>query len=286
MSNHYVVRYAPGPAWGAGRPIREQPLEAHGRHVDGLHLRGDLVVAGPFSDDSGGIAVFRAASPADAQRFVASDPAVVDGVFVADLRPLFAVGWDDFGAGALPPFVATDVLPTLNSTPPALAALLGRLPESRLAAQPEGGGWSPREVVAHLLHGERTDWIPRARIVLQHGEEHAFEPFVRDAPADEGATRDLLRAFTIARRANVRALRAMGLTDADLARTGRHPELGCVTLRQLLAAWAAHDLGHIRQICRVLAGGLRADVGPWEAYLPVVRERGGDSGGSVRRAAT
>jgi uncharacterized protein YciI len=285
MSGTYVVRYTRGPAWVAGKPVWQQPLEAHGRHVDGLHLRGDLVVAGPFTDDSGGIAVFRAASPAAARAFVDADPAVADRVFDAEVHPLFPVAWDEYGSGAVPSFIASHVLPALCATPHALAAIVGRLPETWLAAAPAGGGWSPREVVAHLLHGEETDWIPRARIVLEQGGTRAFDPFIRDAPPPAGTTAELLRRFTVARRANVRVLRGMALTESDLARTGRHPELGPVTLRELLAAWAAHDLGHIRQVCRVLAGGLRTDVGPWAAYLPVVREQGGDSGDPAARAA-
>lgn len=278
MSKSYVVTYRPGPAWVRGRPLADQPLAEHGRHVHAKFLASELVVAGPFTDDSGGIAVFRAASDEEARAFVESDPAVRAGVFVAELHPHFPVGWDEFGGGASPPFVATEVLPTLAATPATLAALFGRLSESRLASPPADGGWSPRDVVGHLLRGEETDWVPRIRIILAHGAARAFEPFVRDPQPTQESARDLLRRFTVLRRANLVAVRTMGLEESDLTRQGRHPELGIVTLRQLFAAWAAHDLGHIRQVCRVLAGGLREEVGPWQAYLPVVRESGGDSG--------
>jgi hypothetical protein len=138
----------------------------------------------------------------------------------------------------------------------------------------EGGQtWSPFDVVGHLIHGEHTDWIPRARIILEHGEARAFDKFDRFAQftASDGRTLgSLLDEFASMRRENLRQLESMHLTDADLDRRGRHPELGVVTLRQLLATWVAHDLDHVVQISRVLARQYADEVGPWRAYLRII----------------
>ena len=129
-------------------------------------------------------------------------------------------------------------------------------------------------MVGHLIHGERTDWIPRVRLILEHGEGRAFERFDRSAhlDADRGKTLgDLLDGFAAARAENLAALRALHLTDADLARGGLHPDLGAVTLGQLLATWVAHDLDHVIQVSRVMARRLKGDCGPWTAYLRVLQ---------------
>lgn len=165
----------------------------------------------------------------------------------------------------------------LARTPRTLDALLRGLPPSWVRADEGVDTFSPWEVVAHLVHGERTDWMPRARLILEKGDGVAFEPFDRFAHREvfDGVGLDaLLDAFATERETNLSALRALRLTDEDLARRGRHPALGPVTLRMLLATWVVHDLGHVRQVCRVMAGRLRGDVGPWEAYLPVLSERG------------
>jgi hypothetical protein len=161
----------------------------------------------------------------------------------------------------------------LERTPRVVSALLRELPPSLLHGREGPDTWSPFEVLGHLIHGERTDWIPRARVILQHGEARAFEPFDRFAHLAEfegWRAVELLDLFTRLREESLAALRALRLQPADLARRGRHPELGAVTLGQLLATWVVHDLGHVAQIARVQARQFRADVGPWGAYLPVL----------------
>jgi hypothetical protein len=151
----------------------------------------------------------------------------------------------------------------LERTPRILDAWLRGLPEPWLACDEGPETWSPRVVIGHLIHGEKTDWIPRARRILEHGESRAFEPFDRFAQLRDQAGRTL--------DAQLDELRALKLTDADLARRGRHPALGAVTLGQLLATWVAHDLDHVQQIARVMAKRYASDVGPWAEYLRVVR---------------
>src|SRR5688500_2777190 len=132
----------------------------------------------------------------------------------------------------------------LERTPATLDALLRGLPDGWIAAHAGADTWSPFDVVGHLMHGERTDWMQRITILLEHGEGRAFDKFDRFAQfaVSEGRTLgSLLDEFATLRRENLRALAARGLTSADLDRRGRHPELGVVTLRQLLATWVAHD---------------------------------------------
>ena len=166
-----------------------------------------------------------------------------------------------------------DCVAILERTPASLAALLDGLPGTWISATEGDDTWSPYDVIGHLIHGEQTDWIPRVKIILTHGETRAFEKFDRLAQftASSGRTLpDLLDEFAKLREENLRELRSLGLTDADLARKGRHPELGVVTLRQLLATWVAHDLDHVVQISRVLARQYSDEVGPWRAYLRVI----------------
>lgn len=161
----------------------------------------------------------------------------------------------------------------LTRTPGALDALLRGLPDGWIAANEGGDTWSPFDVVGHLIHGERTDWVPRARMILEHGDARPFDPFDRFAQqsASQGRTLgSLLDEFVALREENLRELAALGITDADLDRRGRHPGLGTVTLRQLLATWTAHDLDHLMQISRVLARQYSDEVGPWRAYLRVI----------------
>jgi len=161
----------------------------------------------------------------------------------------------------------------LSRTPAVLDAMLRGLPDGWIAAHEGGETWSPFDVVGHLIHGDRTDWVPRAKMILAHGEARAFEPFDRLAQfaASDGRTlASLLDEFAEARRESLRELAALGLTGADLDRRGRHPAFGPVTLRQLLATWVAHDLDHITQIARVLARQYAEEVGPWRAYLRVI----------------
>jgi hypothetical protein len=174
------------------------------------------------------------------------------------------------------PFDLQSAIVVLERTPSALSALLGGLPDEWTRATEGPNTWSPYDVVGHLIHGERTDWIPRARIILDHGATRPFEPFDRAAMFRESAGKSLsglLAEFAELRRANLETLNGRGLTDRELELEGRHPELGSVTLRQLLATWVVHDLGHIAQISRVMAKQYSAEVGPWRAYLTVINDR-------------
>lgn len=161
----------------------------------------------------------------------------------------------------------------LERTPGTLGILLTDLPEP-LARGSEGGeGWSPFDILGHLIHGERTDWIPRLRIILEHGESRAFESFDRFAQFETSrgkSLEDLLDEFEALRAESLVALAAFDLQPADFERTGLHPELGIVTLGELIATWVVHDLTHIAQIARVMAGQLGSEVGPWRAYLPIL----------------
>jgi hypothetical protein len=161
----------------------------------------------------------------------------------------------------------------LERTPAALRALLAGLPPSWIDATEGAESWSPYVNIGHLIHGERTDWIPRARIILAQGAERRFAPFDRFAQLRESEGKSLgtlLDELASLRAANLATLRSWRLTDAQLALAGEHPAFGAVTLRQLLATWVAHDLGHIAQVARVMAKQYRAAVGPWREYLPVM----------------
>lgn len=166
-----------------------------------------------------------------------------------------------------------DVLQILGRTPSALDGLLRGLSDRWIHADEGAQTWSPFEVVGHLIHAERTDWIPRARVILEQGDRQPFEPFDRFAHLREFAGRplaELLGRFRECRQGSLATLRGWHLTPQDLERQGRHPELGPVTLGQLLATWVVHDLGHLGQIVRVMAKAYGTSVGPWEAYLPIL----------------
>lgn len=165
-------------------------------------------------------------------------------------------------------------LSLLSHTPAVLNALLRDLPEAWTQANEGENTWSAFDVVGHLIHGERTDWMPRAKMVLQFGEAKTFEPFDRWGQEREsrGKTLEqLLDEFARLRTKNLDELRAWNLCREDLARRGQHPSLGVVTLGQLLATWAAHDLTHLHQISRILAHQYREAVGPWSRYLGVLQ---------------
>jgi len=166
-----------------------------------------------------------------------------------------------------------EAVPLLERTPGALRAMLGGLPDSWLLANEGPDTFSPRDVIGHLIHGEETDWVPRMRIILEHGESVPFTPFDRFAfrTASVGhSTGALLDRFAALRAESLRAVAAVKLDAAALARTGTHPALGRVTLSQLLAAWVVHDLGHVKQVARTMAGQYRAAVGPWREYLTIL----------------
>ena len=168
----------------------------------------------------------------------------------------------------------------LTRTPAALNALLRDLPETWTLRNEGEDSWNAFDVVGHLIHGERTDWMPRVRMVLQFGESRAFEPFDRwgHIPESRGKSLgQLLDEFDRWRSENLCALRALNLRPEDLERRGRHPSLGAVTLSELLATWAIHDLTHLHQISRVMAHQYREAVGPWSGYLGVLQCAGHSS---------
>jgi hypothetical protein len=165
----------------------------------------------------------------------------------------------------------------LARTPPALQVFLRDLPESWTLSNEGENTWSVFEIIGHLIHGERADWMPRARIILQSGETCAFDPFDRQAQERESKGKslpELLDEFARLRAENLNALRSMKVQPGDLCKRGLHPELGTVTLSELLATWAAHDLTHLHQISRVMAHQLEPLVGPWRAYLGVMHCNG------------
>lgn len=168
-----------------------------------------------------------------------------------------------------------DAMEILKRTPAVLDKLVRGLPRQWLFATEGDGTWSPYDVVGHLIHGEKTDWMPRARMILEHGESRAFEPFDRTAMmrAKRKPVGQLLAEFAKLRSRNLRELKALRLRTKDFARTGRHPELGRVTLGQLIATWAVHDLTHVTQICRVMAKQYEVEVGPWKEYLGVLKRK-------------
>lgn len=172
-------------------------------------------------------------------------------------------------------FSLDDAVAVLERTPASLAALLAGLSEAWATATEGEGTWSPYDVIGHLIHGERADWLPRARHILA-GETRPFEPFDREAQFKESRGQSLgglLATFAELRRENLDALAALNLTDDDMGRKGLHPELGEVTLAQLLATWVVHDLDHVAQIARTMAKAYGGAVGPWSAYLSVLRDR-------------
>jgi hypothetical protein len=161
----------------------------------------------------------------------------------------------------------------LRRTPRVLAAWLAGLPDAWTGQNEGPGTWSPFDIVGHLVHGEKTDWLPRARHLLAHGPSRDFEPFDREGMLRESARKslaDLLAEFARRREESLAGLAALGLTDQDLDREGLHPELGRVTLRQHLATWVTHDLTHLAQVARVMARLHRDAVGPWRVYLPLL----------------
>ncbi len=169
-------------------------------------------------------------------------------------------------------FKLEEGIPVLERTPVVLAALLDDLPGSWSRVDEGPDTWSPREVVAHLIHGERTNWIPRARIILKQETYRRFDPFDRFAELkSERPLKDLLEEFDHLRSGNVATLRGWNLKAKDMELTGEHPEFGAVTMRQLLATWVVHDLSHIAQITRTMARSYTAAVGPWTAYFRVLQ---------------
>ncbi len=170
-------------------------------------------------------------------------------------------------------FELSTAVAVLERTPAVLRALLGGLPPAWTSANEGPDTWSAYDIMGHLIHGERTDWIARAQVILAQGAERRFAPFDRFAQfrdSEGKSIEGMLDEFAALRAASLATVAEWRLTDAQLALTGEHPVFGAVTLRQLLSTWTAHDLGHIAQITRVMAKQYRDAVGPWREYLPVM----------------
>lgn len=161
----------------------------------------------------------------------------------------------------------------LERTPAVLTTLLGGLPDTWTRSNQGEGTWSPHEVVAHLINGERTDWIPRARLILSGDSSATFTPFDREGFFVEGRAiplPELLALFARLRTESLQTLDDLQLGPRELDLTAQHPVLGRVTMRQLLASWVVHDLGHIVQVSRTMARQYTSAVGPWTAFLSVL----------------
>lgn len=170
-------------------------------------------------------------------------------------------------------FQLEQALDILSRTPATLNSLLRGAPAEWTMGNEGPDTWSPYDILGHLIHGEGTDWIPRARIILEHGESQPFEPFDRFAQFEKSkgkSTDDLLDEFESLRKGNVALLDKMNITSDQLMRRGTHPELGSVSLSELLATWVVHDLSHISQATRVMCKQYSEAVGPWKQYLPIL----------------
>jgi uncharacterized damage-inducible protein DinB len=163
----------------------------------------------------------------------------------------------------------------LERTPGILKFFLNDLSNEWIKKNEGSESWSPYDIIGHLIHGEKTDWIPRAKIILSGQENRTFVPFDRFAQLREDQNRkisDMLQEFEDLRNRNLNFIKALELTDEMLERTGNHPEFGTVNLRQLLSTWVVHDLNHIAQICRVMSKQLQYEVGPWKNYLGILNK--------------
>ncbi len=166
---------------------------------------------------------------------------------------------------------ATDLL---SRTPVTLRSLLGNLPDEWTSGNEGEQTWAPFDVLGHLIHGELTDWIPRIKMILEAGESKTFEPFDRFAQKDASQGKrmeELLATFEALRANNIETLHQLNITAENLKSRGKHPELGTVTLEALIATWVVHDLDHLLQISRTLAKQYKEAVGPWQAYLSVLK---------------
>ena len=173
------------------------------------------------------------------------------------------------------PFSLDEAIQVLETTPKVLTALLNSLPQSWAEADEGPDTWSTYDILGHLIHGEKTDWIPRAQIILDEGKSRTFPQFDRFAQFSDSKGKSLkvlLNEFVQLRKNNIETLMRMELTDRDFVKSGLHPDFGEVTLKQLLSTWVTHDMSHLRQIARVLAKQYKSEIGPWEKYLPVVHE--------------
>lgn len=172
-------------------------------------------------------------------------------------------------------FNLTESIQILDKTPLVISNLLKDLPEAWVRTNEGGDTWSPYDVVGHLIHGEKTDWVPRTMIILGDNEDKTFEPFDRFAQFKNSRDKtldQLLTEFHELRAENIQKLEALHIDEQALMKKGIHPEFGPITLKQLLAAWVVHDLGHIHQITRVMAKNYKIEAGPWPKYLAVLQD--------------
>jgi len=172
-------------------------------------------------------------------------------------------------------FNTGDAIAVLERTPDLLESLLKDLPEHWTGGNEGPGSWSPYDVLGHLIHGEKTDWIPRMQIILSAPGPKEFEPFDRFAQFSESKGKSLptlLEEFRALRTANLETLRSTALRTADLGKTGVHPTFGTVTLKQHLSTWVVHDLDHVSQIVRIMGSQYRSEVGPWREFLRILKE--------------
>jgi len=161
----------------------------------------------------------------------------------------------------------------LERTPIILESMMHGLSSSWIKSNEGENTWSPYDILGHLIFGEKTDWIVRAKIILSQSEDKTFEPFDRFAQLKEDQSRtteDLITEFKKLRKSNISALKSLNITSTTLEAKGIHPELGSVTLEQLISVWVVHDLGHIAQISRVMAKQYSENVGPWKAYTTIL----------------
>jgi hypothetical protein len=171
-------------------------------------------------------------------------------------------------------FQVEQAVEILSKTPETVKTLLGNLSEDWIKGDEDSGDWSPFDVLGHYIHGEETDWIPRAEIILEQGANRTFEPFDRFAQFEKSKGKtlgELLETFADLRRKNLEILKSWNLSGEQLGLKGTHPELGEVNLEQLLATWVVHDLTHIRQIVTVLAKKYSETVGVWKEYLSILK---------------
>ena len=173
-------------------------------------------------------------------------------------------------------FDLNNAMAVLAKTPATLRAMLKDLPRDWVENNEGPGTWNPYDVVGHLIHGERADWIQRAKIILDHGEARPFDPFDRFAQFEESKGKtleEMLVEFAVLRERNLTTLRELNISATQLGKTGQHPALGKVTLKELLATWVTHDLDHIAQIARTMAKQYASEVGPWQAYISILHDR-------------
>jgi hypothetical protein len=170
-------------------------------------------------------------------------------------------------------FQLADGVAVLERTPSTLRTMLDGLGPGWIDGTEGAETWSPYVIVGHLVHGEKGEWIPRAKIILAQGPQRRFTPYDRFAQFEESkgkSLRQLLDEFATLRQANLTTLAGWNLGESQMELEGEHPEFGLVTLRQLLSTWVVHDLGHVAQVARVMAKQYKSAIGPWRAYLPVV----------------